>query len=151
SKDDVRTVPGAELFNGQVRTLRIEVSDANLESLRKEPRTDVRAIVREGDATLPETALHVKGRTGSFRGVDGKPALTLTFDKFRPGQQFHGLTKVHLNNSVEDPSYLNEYLGAELFRAAGVPAPRVAHALVELNGRKLGLYVIKEAFAPEFL
>ena len=94
---------------------------------------------------------HLKGRTGSFRGLDDKPALTLDFDKFAPSQRFHGLSRIHLNNSVEDPGYLNEALGAELFRTAGVPAARVAHALVEINGRKLGLYVLKEGFAREFL
>src|SRR5438046_2663916 len=86
-----------------------------------------------------------------YHPVDGKPSLTLSFDKFVPGQRFHGLSKIHLNNSVEDPSYLHECLGAELFGAAGVPAPRVAHALVELNGRKLGLYLLKEGFTQEFL
>ena len=35
--------------------------------------------------------------------------------------------------------------------AAGVPAPRVGHAIVELNGSRLGLYDLKEGFAAEFL
>src|SRR5204863_7513253 len=77
--------------------------------------------------------------------------LTLNFAKFRPEQRFHGLRKIHLNNSVEDPSYLNEVLGSELFRAAGVPAPRISHALVELNGRPLGLYLSKEGFTEDSL
>jgi hypothetical protein len=34
---------------------------------------------------------------------------------------------------------------------AELPVTRVAHALVELNGRRLGLYVLKEGFAQEFL
>ena len=54
---------------------------------------------------------------------------------------------MHLNNSVEDPTYLNEYLGSELFRKAGLPAGKVAHARVELNGRDLGLYVLKEGLS----
>jgi len=32
-----------------------------------------------------------------------------------------------------------------------VPVPRVAHALVKLNGRELGLYVVKEGSTREFL
>jgi hypothetical protein len=77
--------------------------------------------------------------------------LTLDFDRFNAGQKFHGLRRIHLNNSVEDPSYCNELLGSELFRAAGIPAPRVAHAVVTLNGRRLGLYVLKEGFTEDFL
>jgi hypothetical protein len=144
--------PGAELFAGEkVIPIRIEVAPADLESLRKEPREFVNASVQSGQITYTNVAVHLKGRTGSFRGLDDKPALTLDFDKFATAQRFHGLSRIHLNNSVEDPGYLNEAIGAELFRAAGVPAARVTHALVEINGRKLGLYVLKEGFAREFL
>src|SRR5262249_24800029 len=93
--------------------------------------------------------IHLKGSTGSFRSLDDKPAFTLNFDRFSRGTRFHGLRKIHLNNSVEDPSYLNEMIGSELFRAAGVPAPRVTHARVELNGTPLGLYVLKEGFTED--
>jgi hypothetical protein len=146
------SVPGAELFaRDQVLRFRIEIAPADLESLRKEPREDVTATVRADQVTCSNVAVHLKGRTGSFRSLDDKPSLTLAFSKLSPPQRFYGLTKIHLNNSVEDPSYLNESLGAELFRGAGLPAARVGHALVELNERQLGLYVLKEGFTPEFL
>ena len=45
---------------------------------------------------------------------------------------------------------MNEYIASDLFRAAGVPTPRVAWATVRINDRKLGLYVLKEAFETEF-
>ncbi|HTL15791.1 MAG TPA: CotH kinase family protein, partial [Patescibacteria group bacterium] len=67
------------------------------------------------------------------------------------GQKFHGLRRIHLNNSVEDAAYCSEQLGSELFRSAGIPAPRVTRAIVTLNGRKLGLYVLKEGFTEDFL
>src|SRR6185437_7521161 len=76
---------------------------------------------------------------------------TLDFTRFAGGRTIGGIEKIHLNNSVEDPSFLDEFIGGELFRAAGVPAPRVAYALVELNGRKLGLYVVKEGLSTSFL
>ena len=133
-----------------VRRISIEMTPAEMESLRQESRGYVRATVREAGETYREVGLHLKGEA-SFRILDDKPALTLSFGKFKAGQSFHGLSKIHLNNSVEDPSYLSEKIGSELFRAAGVPAPRVAHALVELNGRKLGFYVLKEGFTPDFL
>jgi hypothetical protein len=52
---------------------------------------------------------------------------------------------------VQDPSYITEILCGEMFRAAGVPAPRGTHARVFLNGRDLGLYVLKEGFDKTFL
>jgi hypothetical protein len=131
--------------------IRIEVSEPGMKSLRRDSRAYVRATVREGAQIWRDAGLHLKGATGSFRPLDDKPAVTIRFDEFVPDQRFHGLSKVHLNNSVEDASYLNEKLGSELFRAANIPAPRVTHAVVELNDRRLGLYVLKEAFAAEFL
>ena len=143
---------GGDLFaGGGVRHLRLEVAPDDLAGLRRDSRRYVRATVREGKESYGNVGVHLKGRTGSFRGIDGKPSLTLNFGRFTFDQRFHGLRKIHLNNSVEDPSYLNEYLGGEIFRAAGVPAPRVAFALVELNGRKLGLYTLKEGFTEDFL
>jgi hypothetical protein len=61
------------------------------------------------------------------------------------------LEKISLNNSVQDPTYLNEKICRELFAAAGVPVPRADHAVVELNARKLGLYVLTEGFNKQFL
>jgi spore coat protein H len=131
--------------------IKIELSPEALNSLKKSAREDVRARVQVAAAAYEEVAIHLKGSVGSFRPIDQKPSFTLDFNKNKPDQKLFGLSKIHLNNSLEDPSFLNEQLGAELFRAAGIPAPRVTHALVELNGRALGLYVLKEGFAEEFL
>jgi len=95
--------------------------------------------------------VHLKGAAGSFRSIDQKPAFTLNFDKFISNQSFHGLQKFSLNDSVQDRSFLSEQISRELFEAAGVPAPRAAHARVELNGRDLGLYVLTEGFNKQFL
>jgi hypothetical protein len=61
------------------------------------------------------------------------------------------LRKIHLNNSAEDPTFLMEILCSELCRRAGLPAARSSHATLTLNGRKLGLYVLKEGLTKEFL
>jgi spore coat protein H len=130
--------------------IRLEVASGDLRVLRDNPRQYVHATLREGTNILRGVAVRLKGAS-SFRNVDDKPSLTVDCARFSAGLRFHGLSKIHLNNSVEDPGYLNEKLGSELFHAAGLPAPRVSHALVELNGRRLGLYVLKEGFAGEFL
>jgi hypothetical protein len=137
--------------SGVVPHLRIEISGTNLANLRRDNRKYVRAKVSEGDTVYPEVAIHLKGAAGSFRGLEDRPALTLNFGKFQPHQRYHGLDKLHLNNSVQDPSYMTEILCGDLFLAAGVPAARGAHARVVLNGRELGLYVLKEGFDKTFL
>ncbi len=142
----------AELFtNSVVRQIRITIPPEGIAQLRTTPRQYVTAILEEGSNKFSKVGIHLKGSTGSFRSLDGKPAFTISLDRFDPAQRFHGLRKIHLNNSVEDPSYMNELLGGEIFRAAGIPASRVAYAVVELNGRRLGLYVLKEGFTEDFL
>ncbi len=149
---NVRPGPGAELFRpGRVHRLKITIPSDGVSQLQTNARRYVSAEIQEGTNHFSRVWLHLKGATGSFRKLQDKPSLTLSFDKFETGQRFHGLSKIHLNNSVEDPSYLNEHVGTAIFLAAGVPAPRASHALVELNGRRLGLYVLKEGFTREFL
>jgi spore coat protein H len=137
--------------SGAIPRLAITLDDDNLANLRKSDREYVRATVRDGASEFAEVGLHLKGAAGSYRPFDGKPALTLKFDKFKAGQRFHGLDKLHLNNSVQDPAYLTEILCSELFLAANVPTARATHAVVELQGRPRGLYVLKEGYDAGFL
>jgi spore coat protein H len=147
-----KSPPGAEIFdNKTVLDIRIELAPSEWQALQRENRKYVRATVHEGGHTWRDVGVHLKGAAGSFRGLDDRPALTLKFDKFTPDLKFHGLRKIHLNNSVQDGSYLTENICGEVFRNAGIPAARVSYASVELNGRKRGLYVLKEGFAKEFL
>jgi spore coat protein H len=159
--DVSRKSAGDELFtNTVIRHLKIEIPSDGVALLRKYrwrrdgsggERADVSATVREGNLVWTNVALHLKGAAGSFRPVDTNPALTLNFDKFVDGQRFHGLQKISLNNSVQDPGYLSEKLCREVFAAAGVPVPRSDYAMVELNGRQLGLYVLAEGWNKQFL
>ena len=144
--------PEDDLFRvGSIPHLRIELDAGAADSLRKNPREFVSATVTEGAAVYSQVAVHLKGSTGSFRPLDDQPALTLDFSRFQNGRKFHGLRRIHLNNSVEDPSYVNEKIGSEFFAAAGLPAPRVTRARVELNGGAPRLYVLVEGFTEDFL
>jgi len=137
--------------------IQIQIPPSGLDALRGtrwgngQIRPVVKATIREGGIVYPNVAVHLKGALGSFRPVDDKPGLTLVFNKFVKGQSFHGLHKISLNNSVQDPSYLSEKIARELFLAANVPVPRAGHALVTLNGRDLGLYVLLEGANRQFL
>ena len=142
-----------ELFSGKgpVPTLKIEVDKPNLEMLKKDARKYVRAIIRVDSVTYRDVGLHLKGAAGSFRNWDDKPAITINSNKFTKEQTFNGLDKFHLNNSVQDGSFFNELISGDMFLAAGVPSPRSCHVVVELNGRKVGLYLLKEGFDKTFL
>jgi spore coat protein H len=137
--------------DGKVLHLSIEIDNPALESLRREPRKYVKAVLKEGDRSFRDVGIHVKGAAGSWQGIDAKPGLTLNMDKFKDDQRFRGMDKFHLANSVQDPSYLSELICGELMRAAGVPASRIGHAVVTINGRPRGLYYVKEGYDAAFL
>ena len=140
------------LTSGIIPHIHIQIAKTNLARLRQNAREYVRATIHEGDRVYEEVGIHLKGAAGSFRDIDNeKPAFTLNFDKFVDEQKFRGLDKFSLNNSVQDPTYMTEAICSDLFLAAGVPTPRTAHARVSLNGRDLGLYVLKEGFDKAFL
>ncbi len=147
-----KPVPALDVFaEGKIPRLRLELSEEAMEQLRKQPRKYVAGAVVEGQRRYTNVAIRLKGAAGSFRPLDDRPAFTVHFERLAPGQSFHGLKKLHLNNSVQDSSYLAEKLCREMFEAAGVPVPRAGHAVVSLNGRRLGLHVLVEGVNKQFL
>lgn len=139
------------LFTGPVQLFEITLRPAELDSLRREPRKSVPGTLKCGSNSWESVGFRIKGAAGSTRDIDDLPALTLNVDKFKSGQKVFGLDKLHLNNSVQDPSRMSEIVCSDLYRRAGIPAARATHALVRLNGRDLGLYVLKEGFDRSFL
>lgn len=134
-----------------VRFIQIEIPPASLDALKKEPREFVPCTFKEiGGKTYTNVGVHLKG-VGTFRPIDQKPSLSLKFNKFVAKQEFYGLSRIALNNSVQDPGYINEALCTQFFREIGVPAARATHAWVFLNGRDLGMYVLLEGINKDFL
>jgi spore coat protein CotH len=130
--------------------LKIEIPSGSLELLRANPKDYVRGTIREGDKAYADAGIRYKGNsTAPSNG--SKPAFTVKFNEFISGQQFHGQRKIVLESCTHDPTFLNELLACELYRAAGVPAPRCTFARVQLNGRDLGLYVLAEGINRDFL
>ncbi len=137
---------------GEVVHVAITLTEADRKQLREKPREYVPAALRlDGKMAWARIGIKLKGAAGSFREIDDRPGFTVHLGKFGDTNRCHGLQRFHLNNGVQDDSYLCEWLGNEVFTAAGLPSPRVAHALVSLDGKSLGLYVLREAFDAQFL
>ncbi len=138
--------------SGVLPELKLVINGEGQQRLRDAPRDYTRcSLIEDGTTTLKSIGVKLKGAAGSYRDFDDRPCLTLNIDKYKKDQRFHGMEKFHLNNAVQDESYLNEWLGCELFRQAGIPTPRVGHVRLWINDRDLGLYVLREGFDQPFL
>lgn len=83
--------------------------------------------------------------------VAGKPPLKVSFDHLVPGQRFHDLEQLKLDNSVQDGTFLHEQLGTTILRRFGVPAHRVGNARVYVNDADAGFYLVLESIDDRFL
>ena len=138
---------------GAVVDVAIALDPADRQRLRDRPREYVEATLRvDGDRQAwAGVGVKLKGAAGSFREVDDRPGFTVNLGKFGGEARLYGLKRFHLNNGRQDESRMSEWVGHEVFAAAGYPAPRVAHARVWLDGEDLGLYVLREGYDKQFL
>jgi spore coat protein CotH len=143
----------------------IEIDPANWDVLRRQTRTWYDLVVAENRLCMAQPfvkpftwfpasvtvdgirrddiAVRKKGFLGSLH--EDRPALKLRFDAVRPDQTLYGLTRLTLNNTIQDPTWLRQCLSYQVFAKAGVPVPWCSFAHVTVNGRDLGLYVHLES------
>ncbi|MGH9719492.1 MAG: CotH kinase family protein [Bryobacteraceae bacterium] len=88
---------------------------------------------------------------GNGSRSSAKPGLKVDFNRFTPGQEFLGLKSLVLDNLTQDPTFIRERLSMLMFRRMGLPAPRLAHARLIVNGAYAGLYTIVERIDQTFL
>lgn len=128
----------------------LTVAEADLPALVPFSDDYVPCDVRYDETDVARVGLRIKGES-TARPVGDKPSWTLKTNAFVSGQRLHGKKKVHLHNCVFDASFLHEPVAYGLWRRAGAPARRTAHARVTLNGRYLGVYVVAEPYDDGFL
>jgi len=135
----------------EVHQVELTISADNLAALAADPFTYVAADIAVDGRALPQVGVRVKGRLGSLRDFTQKVALKVDFNRYDPEQTLDGLEKLNLNNMVQDSAQVHEVLAYEVYRLAGVPAPRVGYGWVAVNGEVFGLYSLVEAYDDVFL
>ena len=108
----------------------------------------------KGDVTISgklfkNVGLRKKGLLGSVNAQ--RPSIKINFDKFGTEQEFEGISLMTLNNNDTDASMVKQHMAYELFRKAGIPAPRCNFARVSVNGEYLGIYSHVESVRKDFL
>ena len=105
-------------------------------------------IVVDGVA-IGAVGVRKKGLLGSLDTA--RPSLLIDFNRFVDQSPVEGLGRLTLNNNKQDTSLISQSLAYRVFRAAGLPAPRVGFAAVTVNGEALGIYSNVESIRKPFL
>ncbi|MBK9036145.1 MAG: CotH kinase family protein [Myxococcales bacterium] len=150
--DGAITPVGQAVFDPSVlHTLELVVAPDQLATLDDDASiARVPATLVFDGTTVAQVGLRKKG-TSSRRPLSGKSGFTVKLNAFVPGQRLDGLEKLVIDNAIEDPSLLVGHLAYEVYRRAGLPAPRTAHATVRFNGVDKGLFVLEEATDSAYL
>ncbi len=88
-------------------------------------------VVFNGE-TWKDVALRYKGNS-SFNIPGVKTSFKLDLNEFGVDQTIHGIKKFNFNNGFKDPTMLRECLSLEMYRNAGVVAPRCAYARINYD------------------
>ncbi|HRI64295.1 MAG TPA: CotH kinase family protein [Polyangium sp.] len=107
------------------------------------------ATVTVDGHTLSNVGVRKKGNLGS--ASLSKPSLKVDFGEFVQGQEYSGVEKLTLNNSVQDASFTKQCLAYKAFGDAGIASPRCNLAHVTVNGNDLGIYVNVEGVGRRML
>jgi hypothetical protein len=118
-----------------------------------------KGTVEADGQTFKDVGIRYKGNgTILESGRTIKKSFKIDLDRFEGKDKFHDLKTINLHSGVADPSKLRESLTYQIYRDAGVPAPKTALAVVtltvtggKLDKERLGLYTLVQNLDKAFL
>lgn len=159
--DQQRSDPFGVVFDqATVRTYNIVISDEEFARLKADPTAEqyVQAAVEIDGRRYEPVGIRYKGFFGMLRfcfqggqQVCDKLSWKLKFNHYDPALRYHGLKRLNFHSMNSDETQMREVLSYQVFRDAGVVAPRAVHALLELNGEPLGLFALVEDIDDRFI
>ncbi len=111
------------------------------------------AVVIDGEA-YRNVGIRAKGNTSlssvSAMGSD-RYSFKIEFDHYDSTRSYYGLDKLSLNNTIQDTTFMKDYLTYRLMDEFGVAAPLCSYAYITINGEDWGLYLAVEGVEESFL
>ena len=116
------------------------------------PDVPYRDVTIEIDGTtIASVGLKQKGFSSNFFVTTTKKPLKIDFAEFVDDQRYDGVKKLNLMNGVGDPAIAKDKLAYDMFRHHGIPAPRIAHAKLFIQGEYWGTYAMIEQIDKRYL
>lgn len=115
----------------------------------KSPYTYFHADITINGVTVKNVGVRKKGFFGSMDSR--RPSLKVKFDEFQKNGKLGGLDRLTLNNNKQDAAHVSQILSYEIYRKAGLPAPRANLAKLTVNGKSMGVYGNVESIKKPYL
>jgi hypothetical protein len=152
---DVRSGGSATLYDtGTLRTIFLEFESADWEQeLQAFYSTDVEvpATLTVDGTVYRDVGVHFRGASSfMFVPAGSKRSLNVSLDFVHEDQRLLGYRTLNLLNVNSDPTFVRGPLYAEVARQY-LPAPKVNHVGVVINGESWGVYLNAQQFDTEFL
>lgn len=143
-------------LDGVLTYVYVTMSPADLQDCLDDPYSDiykpctVQVVNSVIDETIGDVGIRPRGNT-SRSSI--KKSWKLSFNRFAPGREFHGLEKFNLNGEHNDVSIIRSKLAWDLFKEMGVPSPRAHHVYLKINNgaHVEGIHINVEQIDDEFV
>lgn len=96
----------------------------------------------KGNSTLTTVANDEETDRFSFK---------VKFDEYVENQSYHGIDSIVLNNIIQDPTYIKEYISYDLFDFMGIATPEMSYSNIKINDKDWGLYLAIEVVDKRYL
>ena len=110
-------------------------------------------VVIDGES-VKNVGIRAKGNT-SLSQVSAmnssRYSFKIEFDHYDGAKSYHGLDKLCLNNTIQDTTYMKDYLTYQLMGSFGADAPLCSYINITVNGGDWGLYLAVEGVEESFL
>ncbi len=139
-----------------VHKVKIEINSGDLEELNKNPidKTKYHSNITIDGVKIEDVSFSAKGNTSlikPFQENKTRFSYKINFGKYKKGQTYFGLDKLHLNNCAWDSSFMRDYFSYEILKKTGSIVPLVSYTELYINDEYRGLYVAIEDIDRSFL
>ena len=144
------------LFNTDVvHTVDIVVDESDWQTMLDEATEEEYIkcnIVIDGES-YKNVAIRPKGNSSLTQVAasdSDRYSFKIEFDHYNDSLNYYGLDKLCLNNSVQDNTYMKDFVSYQMMQEVGADGPLCSFAWITVNGQDWGLYLAVEGIEEGF-
>ena len=153
--EEEKEYPEALFTLGEISTVNLGIPEKTWKEIIKKAsdKKYYKCTVTINGEQLDDVAIRTKGAS-SLDDValmkSDRYSFTLKLNKYQKGQDYHGLSKLMLNNNIWDATQMKDAIVYDMCRYIGLPAPLTNYAKITLNGQFFGCYLLIEPVDKNF-